>query len=41
MFVVEWYLSLFYCFHSYALVNEVLNFFRVNIMSPTTEEDSL
>jgi hypothetical protein len=34
-------LSLFNCFHSYALANETLNLFRVNIMSPTAEEYSL
>jgi hypothetical protein len=39
--MMEWSLSLLYCFHTYALANEVLNFFRVDIMSPTTEEDSL
>jgi hypothetical protein len=41
MFVVEWFWSLFHYFHSYALANEMLNFFRVEIMPPTTEKDSL
>jgi hypothetical protein len=41
MFTVEQSLNLFHYFHSCTLVNEVLNFFRVDIMPPTTEEDSL
>jgi hypothetical protein len=38
---VKWSLSLFHCFHICALANEVLNPFRVNIMPPNTEKDSL
>jgi hypothetical protein len=34
-------LSLFHCFYNYALANEVLNLFRVDIMPPTAEEYSL
>jgi hypothetical protein len=41
MFAVERSRSLLYCFHVYALVNEVLNFFRVDMMPPILEEDSL
>jgi hypothetical protein len=41
MFVVERSWSLLYCFHIYTLVNEVLNFLRVDIMLPIVEEDSL
>jgi hypothetical protein len=41
MFVGECSLNLFHCFHSCSLVNAVLNFFRGDIMSPTTEEDTL
>jgi hypothetical protein len=33
--------SLLYYFHIYALVNEMTNFFRVDIMPPNTEEDPL
>jgi hypothetical protein len=32
---------LFHYFHSCALVNEVLSFFIMDIMTPTAEEDSL
>jgi hypothetical protein len=41
MFTVGRFLSLLYYFHSYALANEVLNFFKVDIIPPTTEENSL
>jgi hypothetical protein len=41
MFTVEWSLTLFHCFHSYALANEVFNLFRVDVMPPNIEEDSL
>jgi hypothetical protein len=34
MFTVERFLSLFHCFHNYILANEVVNLFRVDIMSP-------
>jgi hypothetical protein len=30
---------LLYCFHICALVNEVSNFFRVDMMAPIEEED--
>jgi hypothetical protein len=33
--------SLLYCFHICALVNEVLNFFRLDMMPPIAEEDPL
>jgi hypothetical protein len=33
--------SLLYCFYICALVNEVSNFFRVDMMSPIVEEDPL
>jgi hypothetical protein len=33
--------SLLYCFHICTLVNEVPNFFRVDMMSPIAEEDTL
>jgi hypothetical protein len=33
--------SLLYCFYIYALVNEVSNFFRVDMMPPIEEEDPL
>jgi hypothetical protein len=33
--------SLLYCFHICALVNEVPNFFRVDMMLPITKEDPL
>jgi hypothetical protein len=33
--------SLLYCFHIYALINEVPNFFRVDMMPPIAEEDPL
>jgi hypothetical protein len=33
--------SLLYCFYIYTLVNEVSNFFRVDMISTITEEDSL
>jgi hypothetical protein len=32
--------SLLYCFHIGVLVNEVSNFFRVNMIPPITEKDS-
>jgi hypothetical protein len=32
---------LLYYFHIRALLNEVFNFFRVDIMTPIMEEDSL
>jgi hypothetical protein len=35
----EW--SLLYCFHIYVLVNEVPNFFRVDMVPPIGEEDPL
>jgi hypothetical protein len=38
MFVVEQSQSLLYCFRICALVNEVLNFLRVDMMSPIAEE---
>jgi hypothetical protein len=38
VFVVR---SLLYCFHIRALVNEVHNFFRVDMMSPIVEKDPL
>jgi hypothetical protein len=41
MFTVERSLSLFHYFHSYALANEVLNLFRVDIMPHNKEENSL
>jgi hypothetical protein len=34
-------LSLFHCFYSCALANDVLNFFKVDIIPPTAEKDSL
>jgi hypothetical protein len=40
MFTVECSLNLLHYFHSCTLANEVLNFFRVDITSPTAEEDS-
>jgi hypothetical protein len=39
--MVERSRSLLYCFHICALINEVFNFLRVDIMPPTAEEDSL
>jgi hypothetical protein len=41
MLVVERSLSLFHYFHNCTLANKVFNFFRVDIMPPTVEEDSL
>jgi hypothetical protein len=41
MFAVEQCCNLLYCFHIYALVNEVFNFLRVDMMPPIEEEDSL
>jgi hypothetical protein len=41
MFAVEQFQSLLYCFHICVLLNEVLNFLRVDMMSPIAEEDSL
>jgi thiosulfate reductase cytochrome b subunit len=36
---VSW--SLLYCFYIYVLVNEVANFFRVDMIPPIEEEDPL
>jgi hypothetical protein len=33
--------SLLYYFHIYALVNELPNFFRVDMITPIAEEDPL
>jgi hypothetical protein len=39
--MMEHSLSLFHLFHGYALANEVLSFFRVDIMQPTVVGASL
>jgi hypothetical protein len=41
MFTVERLLNLFHYFLSCVLANEVINFFRVDIIPPTAVEDSI
>jgi hypothetical protein len=41
MFAVKRSRSLLYCFHICVLSNEMFNFFKVDIMPPIAEEDSI
>jgi hypothetical protein len=41
MFMVERSQSLLYCFYICVIVNDVLNFLRVDMMPPIAEEDPL